>query len=85
MAHNIALLRQQEAFERVRLTDDDLALNQLLNRALFHVIKRFQDADTAPISDFDLLFFVEATTDFCSNREVLKRILDGEDLRLMVD
>jgi len=82
MAHNIALLRQDETFARLRSTDD-LALNQFLNRALFHVIKRFPDADTAPIADFDLLFFIETMAEFFSNGDVLRRILDGEDLRLM--
>jgi hypothetical protein len=82
MAHNIALLRQQAAFERLRSAEDP-ALNQFLNRALFHVIKRFPDADTAPIADFDLLFFIDTMAEFFSNRDVLRRILDGEDLRVM--
>ena len=82
MSHNVALLRQEEAFERLRSVKE-VTLSQLLNRAVFHVIKRFATEDTAPIQDFDLLFFLDTMAEFFSNEAALKRLLDGEDLRLM--
>jgi hypothetical protein len=82
MVHNVALLRQEETFERLRSVED-LTLNQLLNRAMFHVIRRFAAEDAAPIADFDLLFFLDTMAEFFSNRDALRSILDGEDLRFM--
>jgi len=82
MSHNVALLRQEEAFERLRSVKE-VTLSQLLNRAVFHVIKRFATEDTAPIQDFDLLFFLDTMAECFSNEAALKRLLDGEDLRLM--
>jgi len=82
VVHNVGLLRQEEAFERLRSVKE-VTLNQLLNRAAFHVIKRFAAENTAPVADFDLLFFLDSMAGFFSNEDVLRRILDGEDLRLM--
>jgi hypothetical protein len=74
------MLRWDEAMELLRSVDDSIT-NQLMNRANFEIIKKFSERRGLPVADFDLRFFMEVMLEFCGQHTVIKKILDGEDLR----
>jgi hypothetical protein len=84
MSNEVNLLKQNEAMELLSSVKD-LVANQLMNQANFYVIKRFVARETAPASDFDLRFFMEVMEELFNDQEVLRRILNGEDLRIWTD
>jgi lipase chaperone LimK len=78
------LLRWDEAIEVLRSIENPIT-SQLMNIANFEVLKRFLQSKEFPVADFDLRFFMEVMRDFCSDHETLRKVLDGEDLRLFSD
>ena len=68
--HERSLLRQDEAWEFLRDTRDPIT-NQLLNRAVFHIIQRFISNQSAPIADLDLRFLSEALEGLFKDHEIL--------------
>jgi hypothetical protein len=73
------LLNQKESSEMIASTED-LITNRLLNAACYCVIKRFLENKNLPDADFDMKFFSEAMLEFCSNHELLRKILDGKEV-----
>jgi hypothetical protein len=84
VSDKVNLLKQNEAMELLNSVKD-LVANQLMNRANFYVTKRFMARETAPVSDFDLRFFMEVMEELFNDQEALRRILNGEDLRVWTD
>lgn len=76
--HEPTILRYLESTELVASVEDPITQN-LLSAASMCIIKRFLKKDNLPIEDFDLRFFSEAMLEFCSNHELLRKILNGED------
>jgi hypothetical protein len=77
------LSRFVEAMELLNSVED-LTTSQLMNRANFVVLRRFNEEGQLPVADFDLRYFMEIIHEFCSDHESLRRILQGEDLRAMI-
>lgn len=79
------LLRWDEAMRVLEAVDDPIT-GQLMNMANFEVMKRFQGKDEGlPLADFDLRFFMEVMRDFCSDHDNLRKVLDGQDLRMLTE
>ena len=73
------LLRQQEAISVIE-SADDLVTRQLLWNAHFALIRRYL-AQTEDLPDVDACFLMEVMRDMFSEKHIIRRILDGEDLR----
>ena len=73
------MLRYSESAELISSVKD-LTTQKLLSAASYCIIKRFLENKNLPIADFDLRFFSEAMLEFCSNHELLQKILNGEDV-----
>ncbi|HXG06238.1 MAG TPA: hypothetical protein VNI77_02810 [Nitrososphaera sp.] len=84
MSHDANLLRQEEAWELLRSVEDPV-VNQLMNRAAFIVTKRFTSENASLAADFDLQFFMEVMRELFTDGEAIRKILDGEDLRMWSD
>jgi hypothetical protein len=74
-----ALLFQEEA-ESFLQSVSDPATKQLLAIAYAEVRRRFEEKKNLPVSDFDLLFFMERMKEFFSKADELRRILSVENL-----
>lgn len=76
-----SLVRFDEAMQLVeQRSGDDLAMRQFVGRAVtLVVVARTQGK--VPTTPLDMVFYVERMFDFYEQREALRRIFDGEDLR----
>jgi hypothetical protein len=78
------LLNQKESSELIASTED-IITNRLMNAACYCIIKRFLENKSLPVADFDMRFFSEAMLEFCSNHELLRKILDGKEVGWFAD
>jgi hypothetical protein len=78
------LLRQDEA-KLIMSSVNDLMVSQLMNLAHFQVIKWYTSGEKVIASDFDICFFMEVMKEVFEDKETIKRILQGEDLRWWSD
>lgn len=78
----VELIRFDEATKEIdQITD--IALNQLINNAVYTAINKYSEylCQDKLSGDFDLQFFVEIMKDVFANKSLLKGILEGEDYR----
>lgn len=73
------MLRHSESAELISSVKDSIT-QKLLSAASYCVIKRFLENKNLPVADFDLRFFSEAMLEFCSNHELLQKILNGQEV-----
>src|SRR3989442_959097 len=80
------LIHFEEAMKDLNAIKDPIT-NQLVNMAVNTVLHRFASGvpEGSLESDFDLRFFVQIMKECFSRPSVLKRILEGEDLRWFSD
>lgn len=74
------LLRQQEAFQFVGCINHT-RLRRVARLFYRRVMSRFDRRTRLPISDFDLLYFIEGILRFFSNERAIDAIFGGADLR----
>jgi hypothetical protein len=80
MDQPVQLLRQEES-KLVMDSVDDLAVSQLMNLAHYQVVKWYVTGEKYIAADFDICFFMEVMKEVFSDKQTIKRILNGEDLR----
>lgn len=81
---NPRLVNQEEAEQLLRSVSN-AAVRQLVEIAYIEVKRRFEELESLPGADFDVLFFMEALKVAFSNIDDVRRILDGEDLASQYD
>ena len=74
-----AMLRHLESAELISSIEDPITRN-LMSAASYCIIRRFMENKNLPQADFDLRFFSEAMSDLCGNHELLRKILNGEEV-----
>ena len=84
MGQKAELLRQDEA-KQIISSVDDLMVSQLMNLAHFQMVKWYTSSEKPIAGDFDVCFFMEVMREVFSDKETLRRILNGEDLRWWSD
>lgn len=85
MKQEFELLRQDEAKLCLSSVDGDLMLSQLMNLAYYHVVKLYTSGEKILACDSDLSFFMEVMKKVFSDKEYIRRVLNGEDLRWFSD
>jgi hypothetical protein len=78
---DVHFIRKEEAAELVRLTADPTT-KKLMIAARYTLGRVVHIHEIRPISEFDLLFLMEFLQVFCGDHELLRRILDGEEIGL---
>jgi hypothetical protein len=73
------MLRHSESAELISSVKDSRT-QKLLSAASYCVIKKFLENKTLPVANFDLRFFSEAMLEFCSNHELIQKILNGQEV-----
>jgi hypothetical protein len=76
---NGGFLRQDEMNNLVASERDPITQN-LMALAAQTVLARVVARQSWPIADFDLLYFMELVQQFGSKHQILKRMLNGEDV-----
>lgn len=80
------MVRHDEAMALLRSLDGgDAITKSLVNNAMFHLLRRVNTRRELPVSDFDLMYFVELMREMFSEHDVLKRMLDGERVGAFFD
>jgi hypothetical protein len=60
--------------------EEDPITQNLMALAAQTVLARAVTQKSQPIADFDLLYFMELIQQFASKHQILKRMLNGEDV-----
>lgn len=85
MSEGIQLLRQDEAHAVIVSTEDDRVLNLLMNNAFYHLIKIMAEEKKFPVCDLDACHLMELMKNIFSEKDIIRRILDGENVRWFDD
>jgi hypothetical protein len=78
------MIRTEEATDRMRSVNDPITTH-LINKAMHHLIRRYQLQKDRPTSDLDLDYLVALLIDVFSDHNALKRILNGETVGALYD
>jgi predicted TIM-barrel enzyme len=78
---SIEFLRQDEVIKLIE-SEKNTITSQLMTEASNTIFKRMLRREAPPVADFDLLFFMQVMQEFCSQQEVLQKILAGRGSEL---
>lgn len=73
------VVRGDEGMALLRSIDTgDRITRELVQNAMFHFLRRSETMQDRPVTDFDLLYFLELMRDVFSDHDYLRKVLAGE-------